>query len=179
MDKLVHVDTGWTLFLDRDGVINERVFGGYILTFEDFYFKKGVRENAQKLFSKFERIIVVTNQQCVGKGLISSDELTLLHQEMVKEFQKVGARIDKVYSAIELKDEKPHMRKPHSKMAELAKLDFPEIDFNKSIMVGDTDTDILFGKKLGMKTVLIRSEEKITIKPDLALSKLDDLIAFI
>jgi histidinol phosphatase-like enzyme len=56
MGKLVHVDSSWTLFLDRDGVINERVFGGYILNYEDFIFKKGVLETAKELFGKFGRV---------------------------------------------------------------------------------------------------------------------------
>jgi hypothetical protein len=66
-----------------------------------------------------------------------------------------------------------------SAMAELAKQEFPEIDFTKSIMVGDTDGDILFGKNLGMKTVLIRSEEKTSVVPDLELNRLGELIDFI
>jgi D-glycero-D-manno-heptose 1,7-bisphosphate phosphatase len=179
MAKLVHVDSSWTLFLDRDGVINERVFGGYILNYEDFIFKKGVLETAKELFGKFGRVIVVTNQQCVSKGLISIDSLDLLHQKMIGDFQNAGGRIDQVYAAIERKDEAPFMRKPNSKMAELAQMEFPEIDFKKSIMVGDTDGDLNFGKKLGMKTVLIRSEEMTSVEPDLALDQLGHLIEFI
>jgi histidinol phosphatase-like enzyme len=179
MGKLARVDSGWTLFLDRDGVINERVFGGYILKYEDFQFKKGVLETSKELFGKFTRVIVVTNQQCVSKGLISMDSLNLLHQKMVQDFQDAGARIDQVFLAIERKDEAPFMRKPNSKMAELAQKEFPEIDFNKSIMVGDTDGDLNFGKNLGMKTVLIRSEEMVTVEPDLALDQLGQLIEFI
>jgi histidinol-phosphate phosphatase family protein len=179
MGKLARVDSGWTLFLDRDGVINERVFGGYILKYEDFLFKKGVLETSKELFGKFARVIVVTNQQCVSKGLISIDSLNGLHQKMVEDFQKAGARIDHVFVAIERKDEAPFMRKPNSKMAELAQMEFPEIDFNKSIMVGDTDGDLKFGKKLGMKTVLIRSEEMVSVEPDLELDQLGQLIEFI
>ena len=71
------------------------------------------------------------------------------------------------------------MRKPNPMMAELAQMEFPQIDFNKSIMVGDTDGDLKFGKTLGMRTVLIRSEEIITVEPDLELDQLGDLIEFI
>jgi D-glycero-D-manno-heptose 1,7-bisphosphate phosphatase len=179
MSKLVHVDRSWTLFLDRDGVINERLLGGYILNYENFQFKKGVLETSKELFGKFGRVIVVTNQQCVSKGMISVDSLDLLHQKMLMDFQNAGGRIDQVYAAIERKDEAPFMRKPNSKMAELAQVEFPEIDFKKSIMVGDTDGDLKFGKKLGMKTVLIRSEEMVTVEPDLELDQLGDLIEFI
>ncbi len=179
MGKLVHVNSSWTLFLDRDGVINERVFGAYILKYEDFRFKKGVLETSKELFGKFGRVIVVTNQQCVSKGLISKDSLNVLHQKMTLDFQNAGARIDQVYAAIERKDEAPFMRKPNPMMAELAQMEFPQIDFNKSIMVGDTDGDLKFGKTLGMRTVLIRSAEIITVEPDLELDQLGDLIEFI
>jgi len=179
MEKLAQVDVSWTLFLDRDGVINERVFGGYILNYSDFQFKEGVLECSKELFSKFARVVIVTNQQCVAKGLISEVDLASLHEKMVNDFQKVESKIDHVYAALELKGDEPFMRKPHLKMAELAQGDFPEIDFNKSIMVGDTDGDLQFGKNLGMKTVLIRSAENTTIEPDLMLHRLGDLIDFI
>ncbi len=179
MDKLAHVDIGWTLFLDRDGVINERIFGGYILDYQDFRFKEGVLQASTELFMKFSRVIVVTNQQCVALEYITAEKLQLVHQEMVADFDKMNARIDRVFSAIERKGTAPFMRKPEVKMAEMAKAEFPEIDFHKSIMVGDTDSDLQFGKNLGMKTVLIRSAEKITIVPDLMLNRLGDLIDFI
>jgi histidinol-phosphate phosphatase family protein len=179
MEELAQVDVSWTLFLDRDGVINERIFGGYILNYSEFQFKEGVIESSKELFGKFGRVIVVTNQQCVAKELITEVDLAILHEKMVGDFQKVGAKIDRVYAALELKGDEPFMRKPHMKMAELAQGDFPEIDFNKSIMVGDTDGDLIFGKNLGMKTVLIRSEEQTTVVPDLELNRLGDLIDFI
>ncbi|MBP5995194.1 MAG: HAD-IIIA family hydrolase [Crocinitomicaceae bacterium] len=179
MEKLAHVDVSWTLFLDRDGVINERIFGGYILDYADFRFKDGVLESSKELFEKFARVIVVTNQQCVAKGLISEVELADLHEKMLGDFRKAGSTIDRVYAALELKDSAPFMRKPHSKMAEMAQQEFPEIDFTKSIMVGDTDGDVRFGKNLGMKTVLIRSEEKTSVVPDLELNRLGELIDFI
>ncbi|MDP4636278.1 MAG: HAD-IIIA family hydrolase [Crocinitomicaceae bacterium] len=179
MQKFAQVDETWTLFLDRDGVINERIFGGYILDYSDFHFKEAVLEQACTLFAKFARVIVVTNQQCVAKGLISIKELEELHQQMKEDFERSGAKIAAVFAAIERKGEEPFMRKPHRKMADLAKEQFPEIDFSKSIMVGDTDGDIEFGKNLGMKTVLIESEEKTSTKPDLVLTRLVDLIEWI
>lgn len=179
MTKIAHVDDSWTLFLDRDGVINERIMGAYVLHFEDFHFKSGVLENAKALFGKFGRVVVVTNQQCVAKKLLSQSDLEVIHQRMCQSFEENGAKIDKVYAALEEKGTAPFMRKPNTLMADLAKLDFPLIDFSKSIMVGDTDGDLLFGKALGMKTVLIESEEKISVQADIQLKELGQLIDFI
>ena len=146
------------LFLDRDGVINERLFSAYVLSKQDFIYKDGVLEISAELFSRFSNVFVITNQQCIGKGMISSKTVDELHKSMVKEFRKNGATIDAVYVASELNNEKSTRRKPLPTMG-LNKKHYPEIDFSKSIMVGDTDSDIEFGKKLGMKTALVLSEE--------------------
>ena len=63
-------------------------------------------------------------------------------------------------------------------MALFAKEEFPSINFSKSIMVGDTDSDIEFGKNLGMKTVLVLSKEVTKSIPDISIEKLSDLCAY-
>jgi len=67
-------------------------------------------------------------------------------------------------------------RKPLAAMGFEAKALFPEIDFTKSIMVGDTDSDVVFGKALGMKTVLVRSAEVTKEVPDVTVDSLYDFI---
>ena len=170
-----NVDSSWTLFIDRDGVINERIFDGYVLSKEDFVFKNGVLEVSQSLFSKFKYVILVTNQQCVGKGLIGMENLDNIHDYMHSKLKQHEAAIDIVLVATELKGAEPFKRKPSKTMGYMAQETFNDIDFNKSIMVGDTDSDIHFGKNLGMKTVLIRSEEIISSEPDLMLDSLLEL----
>jgi phosphoglycolate phosphatase-like HAD superfamily hydrolase len=61
-------------------------------------------------------------------------------------------------------------------MALEAKLQFPEIEFSKALMVGDTDSDIRFGRELGMKTVLVESKEETTAVPDLTVNSLLELM---
>ena len=163
------VDENWTLFLDRDGVINERIMSGYVLDYKDFHFKQGVLESFESLSSKFKYIFVVTNQQCVALEKISEVALAEIHIE------KVGGKITQVFAATEFKDQEPFMRKPSIGMGKLAKTLFPEIDFSKAIMVGDTNTDLIFGKKLGMKTVLIVTEEKVSVKADCVVKSLTEL----
>ena len=169
------VDSSWTLFLDRDGVINERLFGEYILQESDFNFKEGVLQVSSNLFTKFMRVILVTNQQCIGKGLISGQGVDQIHQFMLSEFKRYNAEIDLILIAPEVKGDQSTMRKPLPKMAHLAKQKFTQIDFSKCVMVGDTDTDIEFGKNLGMKTVLMTSEEHCISVPHLKVSSLVEL----
>jgi D-glycero-D-manno-heptose 1,7-bisphosphate phosphatase len=169
------IDQSWTLFLDRDGVINERIMGGYVTTINQFKFKDLVLESMGELTSKFRHVFVVTNQQGVGLGKMSELQLNEIHEYMITEIAKNGGVISKVYAATELKNIDSQIRKPHPKMAQMALAEFEGIDFEKSIMVGDTDTDILFGKNLGMKTALILTEEKTSVQPDVVVKSLHEL----
>lgn len=170
------IDFSWTLFLDRDGVINRRIMGGYVQKIEDFHFNDGVMDFLKFAHLNFHKIVVVTNQQGVGRGLMNQFDLDAIHLHMMtKVIQKKG-RIDKVYTATNLKDSADNIRKPLPFMGYEAKNDFPTIDFTKSIMVGDTNSDILFGKKLGMRTVLIRSEEIVEEEADITINNLKELI---
>ena len=153
---LKSIDKTWTLFLDRDGVINEEVVGEYVLSWDGFLFSKGALE-AFKIFSKkFGRIIIVTNQRGVSKGLMSEDDLLHIHNEMQKEVEMAGGRIDKIYYCTDL-DDSCFNRKPNPGMALQAAKDFPDITFSKSVVAGNKNSDMLFGRAVGMFTVFIAS----------------------
>lgn len=169
------IDASWTLFLDRDGVINERIMGGYVTSIPDFHFLPQVQESIAFFSKHFNKIIVVTNQQGIAKGLMQERNLLEIHRYMQSEVEKFGAKIDACYFAPEFKSDVFSTRKPKPDMALKAQLDFPEIDFKKSIMVGDTDSDILFGKNLGMKTVRIKTEEAILVEADVTVDSLKTL----
>lgn len=170
------VDSSWTFFLDRDGVINERIFDGYVRDPKEFVFKPGVLEALKLLNSRNVRIIVVTNQQGVSRGWMSISNLEAIHSYMLQEIEHSGGRIDLCLSALNLKGEQPDRRKPNKAMALEAKVKFPEIDFERAVMIGDTDSDVLFGRNLGMRTVVIRSKEELTEKADLLV---DGLLEFV
>lgn len=177
--KRLEVDNSWTLFLDRDGVINYRNFEGYITDVNDFIFLPNVLDAIAKLSQIFGRIIVVTNQQGVGKKIMSKSNLEEIHRYMIDEINRHGGKIDAIFVATNLKGAKTDRRKPNSDMALEAQQKFPAIDFKKSMMVGDTESDIKFGINLGMKTTLIRSKEKVSIEPDFSLNSLNNLIPFL
>lgn len=171
-----NIDPTWTLFLDRDGVINERIMGGYVTSPEEFVFLPKLPETIARLGKKFHRVIVVTNQQGIGKGLMTERNLLQIHTYMCDQVHLAGGRIDKCYFAPNLKGAEDDMRKPGPVMAELAKMEFPEIEFERSIMVGDTDSDILFGRNVGMKTVRVRTEEPIGVEADLTTENLESFL---
>ncbi len=159
--KALKIDKTWTLFLDRDGVINLHYPNDYVKNWDEFYFLEGVLDALKDLSKVFKRILIVTNQQGVGKGLMTNADLQFIHDEMLKEVRKYGGRVHAIYSATSLvAQDVKQMRKPGNGMAKQAKKDFPEIDFSKSIMVGDSITDMQFGKSAGMITVFIGDNGK-------------------
>lgn len=147
-----------TLFLDRDGVINKRIPNDYVRKWEDFEFLSGVLE-AMSIFSKkFKYVFIVTNQRGVGKDLMTQDNLNYIHRKMVEVITKNNGRVDKVYYCTDIDINSP-MRKPNPGMGLQAKYEFPEIDFKRSIMIGDSLSDVEFGERLGMKTILMDNFE--------------------
>ncbi len=149
------INKNWTLFLDRDGVINEHIKDGYVTSLDNFNFIEGSLEAISILSQKFNRIVVVTNQQCVGKGIITEKELNIIHQHLLQKVEENNGKIDHIYFAPQLVSENSIFRKPNTGMAEQAQNDFPEIDFKRSVMVGDSISDMEFGEKKGMYTVFI------------------------
>jgi D-glycero-D-manno-heptose 1,7-bisphosphate phosphatase len=172
---LKEIDSSWTLFLDRDGVINQRNFNGYITSVENFHFTPYFLDTIPLLSKIFGKIIVVTNQQGVGKGEMSIEKLHEIHTFMQQAIQKQGGEINHVMSATNLKNTINDRRKPLPNMALEAKIIFPGIDFTKSVMIGDTNSDIQFGINLGMKTILVKSKEKVTAKADLEIEDFNEL----
>lgn len=154
MFELKNIDTSWTLFLDRDGVINHEKKMDYILNWDEFKFYDGVTTALSILNKKFNTIVMVTNQKGVGKKLMSIDDLTTIHNNMLKEIETNGGRIDKIYFCSDLEDTSPN-RKPNAGMAFKAKADFANIDFTKSIIVGNKLSDMQFGRNAGMYTVFV------------------------
>ncbi len=152
-----------TLFLDRDGVINVRIPGGYVAKPEEFQFLEGVLEAIPLLNAIFDRILIVTNQQGIGKGLMTSEDLEEVHRRMVEEISEAGGRIEKIYFCPDLADKQPNCRKPAPAMALQAKSEYPEIDFQHSWMVGDSLSDLEFGWNSRMHTALIETNpEEVT-----------------
>jgi len=158
LENKIHVDTSWTLFLDRDGVINKRLVDDYVKHWGEFEFLEKVPETIAYCAKLFGTIVVVTNQQGIGKGLMTEEDLTDIHNNMKSQIESAGGRIDKVYFCPKLKTEQPNCRKPLPYMGYAAQKDFPKIDFKKSIMVGDSDSDMEFGSALGMTNIFITPE---------------------
>ena len=142
-----------SIFLDRDGVINKKLEGDYVKTLEEFEILPGVKEALKEFKNLGYLIIVVTNQQGIGKGLMTEEDLKKIHEYMVKELEY----IDDIFYC-------PHLegtcdcRKPRPGMLLKAQEKW-NIDFSKSWMIGDDDRDVLCGKSVGCKTIKIGEDK--------------------
>ncbi|MBR4148106.1 MAG: HAD-IIIA family hydrolase [Bacteroidales bacterium] len=152
------VNPDWTLFLDRDGVINRRIVDGYVTCWEEFEFLPGVLEAMEILSKKFKYIFLITNQQGVGKGLMTMEQVDAIHDKMCTEIEMHGGLIDGILVCPQLASEPDNYRKPNPDMAYMACEICPDIDLQRCIMVGDGQLDIEFGRNAGTKTVFIGEE---------------------
>lgn len=156
MLDLSAIDNTWTLFLDRDGVINHEKYQDYVYNYDEFIFYEGVQQALQALAGRFGRIIIATNQRGIGKGLMTEADLHTIHARMLQDIEAAGGRIDKIYYCTSLDNNHPN-RKPNPGMAWEAVKDFPEIDLRKSLIVGNNISDMEFGRNAGMYTVFVKT----------------------
>lgn len=178
MLDLTKINQDWTLFLDRDGVINHDKDNDYIRNWEEFRFYDTTLEALSVLAKHFTRIVIVTNQKGVGRGLMTLADLQRIHTNMLEAINRAGGRIDRIYFCSDLDNDSVN-RKPNPGMAFQAKADFPEIDFSRSLVAGNRTSDMEFGRNAGMHTVFIASTHPETPFPDPRIDlRFDDLLAF-
>lgn len=144
-----------TVFLDRDGVINRKApEGDYVKSWQEFEFLPGVFDALRLLKGHGFRLIVVTNQRGISRGMFSEQDLASIHSRMLEELEKAGGGLDAIYHC-------PHgsnscdCRKPSTGLFLRAQKDFPDIEFADSFMVGDSISDMRVGQRLGCRKVLI------------------------
>lgn len=153
--KQIIDDGDWCLFLDRDGVINRRLPGDYVKKIDEFEFILNAEKSIAFLSKIFKRVFIVTNQQGIGKNLMTEDDLEIVHQHLISKVKTAGGKIDKIYYCPELAKNNPECRKPEIGMAKQAKTDFTEVNFEKSIMIGDSISDMKFAKNTGMISIAV------------------------
>jgi D-glycero-D-manno-heptose 1,7-bisphosphate phosphatase len=155
-----------TVFLDRDGVINEKApEGEYVSTLAELHLLPGVPQSIARLNRAGFRTIVVSNQRGIALGLYSAEDVAQIHQAIQEMLQQHGAKLDAFFICPHDKDE-CQCRKPLPGMFEQAVKAFPEVRADESVMIGDSLVDIEFGRRLGMPAILIEGDPE-RHKPDL------------
>lgn len=147
-----------TVFLDRDGVMNQKLpEGEYVSSWDRFVLLPGVEEAIVALKQAGKRVIVVTNQRGVALGRYTAADVDAIHARLQALLTERGAQVDAFYFC-------PHdkklcqCRKPRPGMFEQAQAQFPQIAAGSSVMVGDSLSDIEFGRGVGMPTIFIQGD---------------------
>lgn len=144
-----------TVFLDRDGVLNQKMpEGEYVRSLTDFRLLPGVSEAIARLNRAGLRTIVVTNQRGIALGLYTAADVEAVHAGLGSELARHSARIDAFYMCPHGKNE-CNCRKPLTGLYDQARADFPGIAADTSVMIGDSLSDIEFGCRLGMMTIFV------------------------
>ena len=144
-----------TVFLDRDGVINRNPPNmGYVRRWSEFSFIPNARKAIRELTQNGYRIIVVTNQAGIGRGLFSEENLTDIHSRMVSEIVEAGGRIDAVYYCPHHPNAGCECRKPKPGMLTRAGREH-NIELSSTYLIGDSKTDIEAGHRAGTQTLLV------------------------
>lgn len=145
-------DREWCLFVDRDGVINRRIVGDYVRRWQDFEWQPGARSALADLRRWAPHLVVVTNQQGVGKGLMSADDVADIHRCLQAELAPDGNGIDAFevcphHEAVGCPCRKP---KPGLVLGWLQQ--HPSSDGSLSVMVGDSDSDLELARNVATET---------------------------
>lgn len=157
------------VFLDRDGVICKHR-KDYVKKWDEFKFLPGAKKAIKILKENRFKVIIISNQAGVGKGIISLSDFDKINVKMQKEIVSAGGKIDDIYYCLHKKEDDCPCRKPKIKMLKDAIKQF-QINTKKSFMVGDQKKDIIAAKKAGIKSVFVKSgEEKerniLSLQPD-------------
>lgn len=144
------------IFLDRDGTIN--IDPGYISKLQDFKFFDFAFAALNMLKTLTTNFIIITNQSGVSRGLILEKDLKKINEYIFKEFSKNNLQLLDIYYCTDHPDNSSGRRKPGVEMFVEAS-DKYSLDLSRCLMIGDSKTDILPAKILGMESMLVLSGE--------------------
>jgi len=171
-------------FLDRDGVINRKLpEGAFVSRWEDFDLLPGVAHAIARLNQAGFLVLVVSNQRGISLGKYTARDVSAIHQQLQSELNKNHAHIDAFYVC-------PHdngqcdCRKPLPGLFLQAKAEFPQIEWDASLIIGDARADVQAGKALGMFTIFVNARgenqkpgwQEAAAQADMVVSSLPDAI---
>ena len=170
------VDRTWTVFLDRDGVLNRRVEGDYVRSADQFELLPGVPEAVAALSGVAGRVVVVTNQRVIGLGLMTATDVAVVHDELRRQVTAAGGRIDAVVVCPHTLEDGCRCRKPGPGLVEQAAATDPGIDLRRAVVVGDSVSDMGLAAGLGLPGVWIGGSPPADATG--AVAGFDDLASF-
>jgi D-glycero-D-manno-heptose 1,7-bisphosphate phosphatase len=146
-----------TIFLDRDGVINRnRPRGDYVKSWEEFEFLPGTCHAIVQLTKASFRLFVITNQACIGKGIVPWATVQEIHEQMMQKIAQAGGQVEAVLCCPHLPNVGCCCRKPAPGLLLRAREEY-KVDLNRAILIGDNVTDVQTAAAVGMPTIMVLS----------------------
>jgi histidinol-phosphate phosphatase family protein len=172
------MDKKKAFFFDRDGIVNNRLYNDYVKSVDEFIIKPDFFELFELVKKNNFLTILVTNQQCISKKIITENKLQEIHNFMQEQLLlKTNYQFDGIFICPDLADTGSKNRKPETGMF-IKAIDEFDIDVNISWTIGDAISDVVAGKKVGTKTILIGDFEKVS-EADFIFSEHKTVIKFL
>ncbi len=146
---------GVTVFLDRDGTLNYDP--GYLKVAADLKLLAGVGPALARLKEAGAKLVVVTNQSGVGRGILTLKDLEAIHARLEGLLEQEGAALDAIYFCPHHPDDGCRCRKPNVGMVERAVSEL-QLDLRRSYLIGDRERDIQLAHRVGAKGILITAK---------------------
>lgn len=145
---------GFTIFLDRDGTLNYDP--GYLKSASELKLLSGVGPALARLKAAGARLVVVTNQSGVGRGILTLKDLEAVHARLEGLLEQDNAALDAIYFCPHHPDDGCRCRKPARGMIDRAVSEL-QVDLRRSYLIGDHARDIQLAKAVGAKAILVTS----------------------
>lgn len=150
------------LFLDRDGVVNERILDGYVTAWHEFTWRDGAIEALKHLVDAVPLpLVIVTNQSCVGRGLVPVETVVEIQERMRVSLQAAGVPIAAWYCCPHRPEDGCLCRKPLPGMLEACRRDLG-VALDRSYLIGDSDSDVQAGKIAGCATWRVDTPRRLS-----------------
>ena len=147
------------VFLDRDGVINEKR-NDHVKNIDEFKIFSGVGDAIKLLRDKGYLVIIITNQSAIGRKIISEKTLDEIHTELKNYLNQHDTYVDSIYYCPHTPEENCNCRKPKPGLLIKATSDF-DIDLEKSYFIGDSESDLNAAKEARCKGILLENDQTL------------------
>lgn len=149
------------VFLDRDGVINEKIEGSYVTQWDEFKFMPDAAAAINLLNERKIPVYIISNQSGIGRGKMTHEDLEKVHRVMQEVLAAEGAHIDDIFVCPHALEDNCECRKPKPGLLLEAKKKHKAIDFNTAWFIGDAESDVEAGKAVSCRTHLLKKGENL------------------
>ena len=148
-----------TVFLDRDGVINEQRID-HIKNIDEFKIFSGVGEAIKLLKEKGYLVIIITNQSVIGRKIISETKLEEIHLKLKNYLKQYNTYVDSIYYCPHTPEQNCNCRKPKPGLLIKASEDF-NIDLGESYFIGDSEGDLTAASEAECNGILLKKDQTL------------------